>query len=577
KAFASLNEELLRTQIDNLNAQLTELAAIIGKIGVAKSVCSEKQLQKLVELNDAILRLESKTQIGLKEIAEKNGVRLYESMEFKEFIKAADGYLKILDKDTYPGPDDRCLYCNQPLEDSALKLLANYKRLLNDTTQQMIHQLLQEREALIRPVKNIVAGLWFHHPVFGRSEDGQVIQPAELVTYNERLSLIQELFVANLVTRETPFDVNYSEILSFLGSIQLTIEKDLATKKTDLATIVVKAAAITSEINELKDRKLLFSKRDEVKKVIQNYKIIALLQPKLAEFNTGSLSRKTTEAREVLIRQNFDRIFLRELAALRKSHITIQLTFGTERGNSKITQRMKSCLPGDILSEGEQKAIALAEFLTELQLDYARSPVIFDDPVNSLDHRIIDEVGKRLIQLSKTRQVVIFTHCILLLNSLLQQSELDTNKQEGVSFKFYSLRNNYDETGILGEVEELNSFSDYRKKVEAAINGRKPGADETKLAREGYGHLRAAIEISVEREVLKRTIVRYAKGVAFPALLRIRGDILDAHKGALNDIYEKCCVAINGHSSPSVIQTTPTINELKADLDSFLKIRAHFI
>jgi wobble nucleotide-excising tRNase len=94
-----------------------------------------------------------------------------------------------------------------------------------------------------------------------------------------------------------------------------------------------------------------------------------------------------------------------------------------------------------------QKAIALAEFLTELQLDLVRSPVIFDDPVNSLDHRIIDEVAKRLIRLSKTRQVIILTHSILLMSSLIQQSELATNEDN--EFRAYSLRNNFDETGIL--------------------------------------------------------------------------------------------------------------------------------
>src|SRR6185437_12186965 len=114
--------------------------------------------------------------------------------------------------------------------------------------------------------------------------------------------------------------------------------------------------------------------------------------------------------------------------------------------------------------EGEQKAIALAEFLTELQLDPVRAPVIFDDPVNSLDHRITDEVAKRLIRLSKTRQTIVFTHSILLLNSLLQQRDLETTKQEGVHFTFYSVKNGVDETGILGGVEEINSFSFYSGK-----------------------------------------------------------------------------------------------------------------
>jgi len=59
--------------------------------------------------------------------------------------------------------------------------------------------------------------------------------------------------------------------------------------------------------------------------------------------------------------------------------------------------------------------------------------------------------------------------------------------------------------------------------------------------------------------------------------VRIQGEKLDEHKGSLNDIYEKCCKSIDGHSNSPVVHTTPMINELKADLESFLNIRKHFI
>jgi wobble nucleotide-excising tRNase len=47
--------------------------------------------------------------------------------------------------------------------------------------------------------------------------------------------------------------------------------------------------------------------------------------------------------------------------------------------------------PSDVLSEGEQKVIALADFLAEASLKPA-APVIFDDPINSLDYRRMAEV-----------------------------------------------------------------------------------------------------------------------------------------------------------------------------------------
>jgi len=46
-----------------------------------------------------------------------------------------------------------------------------------------------------------------HHPIIGRDADGGVLQPPELVAYNERLSEMKEAIMANLVTRDTRFDV----------------------------------------------------------------------------------------------------------------------------------------------------------------------------------------------------------------------------------------------------------------------------------------------------------------------------------------------------------------------------------
>jgi hypothetical protein len=164
----------------------------------------------------------------------------------------------------------------------------------------------------------------------------------------------------------------------------------------------------------------------------------------------------------------------------------------------------------------------------------------------------------------------------LLLHSFIQQSELEHNKQAGIQFMFHRVKVNFGVTGILDEVEEINSYSYYTKKLNLVLQMKSEGQDEAKIAAEGYGHLRSAIEITVEDDLLKRTIKRYKKGVAFPSLLRIDGGKIDVHKGKLNDIYEKCCVCIIGHSSPEELATTPTIAELKMDFEEFKIIRSNF-
>lgn len=574
--LASLNKALLQSQIQALRSQIQELDLVIGKIQTAQTLLNDANWQALLKINNEIAELENKTQTGIKEIADERGIAFYQTPEFNSFIQTAESYIKVIEKPEYPEEGDTCVYCLQPLDESAKDLLKSYRILLNDKTQETLTLLRSKKAKVIQLVKQVDTNLTLHQPTFGTDENQTATQPRDIADYNTNLGALKTTFIADAIAQGSTFAFNYQTVITFLSNKRIELNDILTQKSEAFGNLATQEATLKKEIAELKDRKLLSGKEEDVKTAIANQKVVDALNANSASFNTNSISRKTSSAREELVRQDFEDIFKKELTALRKANLKIDLSFGTDRGSSRVFQKISRHALADILSEGEQKAIALAEFLTELQLDNIKAPVIFDDPVNSLDHRIIDEVVKRLIELSKQRQVIVFTHSILLLHSFIQQSELDHHKQAGVLFEFHRVKSNFGTTGILDEVEEINSFSFYTKKLNIVLQTKPDGQDEAKLAAEGYGHLRSAIEISVEDDLFRRTIKRYKKGVAFPSLLRVDGGKIDAHKGKLNDIYEKCCVSIDGHSSPEDINTTPTIEELKTDFEEFKKIRSQF-
>lgn len=574
--LANLNKTLLQSQIQALKSQIQELDSIIGKIQIAQTLLTSGNWQVLLNFNKEISELENKTQTGIKYIADERGIEFYQTTEFNSFIQAAENYIKIINKPEYPEEGDTCVYCLQPLDNSANELLKSYRTLLNDKTQEIIGALRKEKTKLIQQISQVDTNLIFHQLTFGANENQIAIQPKEIANYNNNLGALKIAFTTDAVAQDSIFTFDYQAVITFLTDKRTVIDNSLTQNTEVLANLASREATLKKGIDELKDRKYLSEKVAEVKIAIANHKVVKILDNNSSSFNTAAISRKTTSAREELVRQDFDDIFKKELIALRKANLKIDLSFGTDRGSSRVFQNISRHALADILSEGEQKAIALAEFLTELQLDNTKAPVIFDDPVNSLDHRIIDEVVKRLIELSKHRQVIVFTHSILFLHSLIQQSELDHHRQAGIEFIFHRVKENFGITGVLDEVEEINSFSYYTKKLNLVLQTKPDGQDEEKLAAEGYGHLRSAIEISVEDDLFKKTIKRYKKGVAFPSLLRVEGGKIDQHKGKLNDIYEKCCVSFVGHSSPEEIHTTPTIAELKIDYEEFKKIRSQF-
>lgn len=90
------------------------------------------------------------------------------------------------------------------------------------------------------------------------------------------------------------------------------------------------------------------------------------------------------------------------------SEIKLRITNGTDKVHS-------------ILSEAELKCAALAMFFAESDLLEVPQPLIFDDPVNSLDAQIIQSFANRII--NSGIQTVVFTH-----NSLLQEMLTDTHK-----------------------------------------------------------------------------------------------------------------------------------------------------
>jgi recombinational DNA repair ATPase RecF len=566
-----LNKTLIQNEIQTIVLQENELEDLLEKIKANQLVLNDSNFDLLKSYNKNLSILENKEKIGIKEVAEKNGIEFYEKDEFKEFIKSADDYIKILNKSSYPNSDDLCVYCKQPLETAAIDLLRSYRLLLNDTTQDEIESLKACKAKLINSVSVVNACFVFKQATFGFDVDKKAIQPDEIISYNNYYKKLKDLFLSDNHDNYLKDSFDYT---GFFSMKKTEISSDIANKTETLKNIPAKEIELERAINELKDRKLLSGKIDEVVTCIENKKTVSKLNKESSNFSSHSISRKTTDARNHLVERNFKQLFENELRSLRKSNLEIVFSFETDRGRSSIKPSIGGYKLTEVLSEGEQKTIALAEFLTELQLDNIKAPVIFDDPVNSLDHKIIDEVCKRLIELSKERQVIVFSHSILLLNSIKQQSELPPNKN--IQFKFHEVKSNFNTTGLLGEFEGINSYSFYTSKLDAVLK-EKPNGLEEELAAKGYGHLRSAIEVSVEDDVLQKTIKRYKRGVAVPALLRIDGNTLDTNKLKLNDIYEKCCVSIDGHSDPMELPRTPTLAELRIDYDAFKKIRKLFV
>jgi len=99
---------------------------------------------------------------------------------------------------------------------------------------------------------------------------------------------------------------------------------------------------------------------------------------------------------------------------VRETHIPLNLLDRGEGAQSVVevalTAQQRIANNSEVLSEGEQRALALACFLAELSEIGSDHGIIVDDPVSSLDHTRMQAVAERLAgEAANGRQVVLFT------------------------------------------------------------------------------------------------------------------------------------------------------------------------
>lgn len=144
----------------------------------------------------------------------------------------------------------------------------------------------------------------------------------------------------------------------------------------------------------------------------------------------GKFSATCTVAYRDKLSQALLVAFRDELKALGMDDLKVDLVVDDLLAeSSKIALRISSGVDiNSVLSEAELKCAALALFLAECELMEVKQPIVFDDPVNSLDAQIIQNFAERIVNLAKTNQVIIFTHNDILMYELIEHKDVTVFK-----------------------------------------------------------------------------------------------------------------------------------------------------
>jgi energy-coupling factor transporter ATP-binding protein EcfA2 len=277
---------------------------------------------------------------------------------------------------------------------------------------------------------------------------------------------------------------------------------------------------IIQEKNELMAKHILTPYESFILKEIERKMNLALYESCLKDVRTNNITRKSSAVTKEIVSQKLKESFLAELNNMAFDHVEVELIeAGGERGamyHKLVLTRAPNIEVPKIASEGESRCLSIAAFFAELSTADDPSAILFDDPVSSLDHKWRTRIARRLVNESKDRQVIVFTHDLVFL------LELHSNAEES-SLPIGSMHLRRERAGAGIVIPDLPWKA---MKVKSRIGVLNNDLQEARkqynmgnftlydsMAHMIYGNLRETWERALEEVLLNGTVQRYRRNI----------------------------------------------------------------
>lgn len=476
--------------------------------------------------------------------------------------------------------DAQCVLCQQVLDPAATEKLKAFDAFCKDQSQKLAEEASTRLKKASDKVK-LMTGL----------ADEQTKVDADMATASpEDLALIAD-FVSKADERLATLKDNFIKG-EWVEPVAITNSPDA---KINLLCVALEDRAKTEESADdptvrktlefersgLNDRDWLSGVKADVLTQIERYKKIAKLEDCRKDVSSNGVTTKNSELTKLLVTDEFCKRFKTETDDLGLRTLNVKLQeIGGAKGEVRFGLRFEEnsrFSVREVASEGEQRCIALAAFLAELSQASHQSALVFDDPVSSLDHWHRAKIAMRLVEESKTRQVVVFTHDAIFLN------DLHTNAEEAtVTSCYYFLDWKDDQPGWCyeGLPWDCKSPQDRIDKLEkrqreiAQAWGARPSQDSIANMREAYGWLRATIERIVEKVAFADVVFRFRSYVNLKNLDKVVG-FAATECTEINRLFKKCCDVTEAHDRAQGKQATvPEPKDLLDDINATKQLLA---
>ncbi len=415
------------------------------------------------------------------------------------------------------GTNTPCPLCQQPLAEGAERLL-RFEAFIQQEAEKTSQTCRKALYAQYKPFIENALKLNLDDVTFGEIEAIDAQLATDIRAFEKLLTIRQELIKEAVISHKWDgIDDTFNNPTARLQ--QVADKLNAEAKSLEKASDEKARAAMQQQFSELDARVRLSQIKKAVVTAVSNLNHQKKLKKCLTAVRTNAISLKASELAEKIVSKELANKLNKEFKELGVGTLHVSLKSRTSKGKALHKLKLElpqSRSPGDILSEGEQRAIAIGSFLAEINLSGSKGGIIFDDPVSSLDHRRRERVAKRLAAEATKRQVIVFTHDIYFLCLLAEEANL-----AGVPIFTQSLVRRSDGVGI-AEPDLPFEGKNAGKRI-GALKAQhqliaklfKDGNEQEhrKQTVEAYFRLRMAWERAVEEVLLREVILRFRKGI----------------------------------------------------------------
>jgi hypothetical protein len=474
----------------------------------------------------------------------------------------------------FPVTEDgaHCVLCHQELDPAASERLRRFEAFVEDRTQQEADAARNALESAISSLRALQSLPPDIDVTLGdlETEDPDLVKACRAAVA-QASSRQAALLVAVAGAEWIPPDVPSPTMpAARLRSLVTDLQGRVAS---------IDSSQFTEQLNntlirrvDLESRQKLAAARQDVLHEIARRKQRVPLEAAKRTTDTSRITRKSTELTRSHVTTLVRDWFTRESDRLRLERVTLE-DHGGQKGQLRhrpafVGAMQHAALP-QVLSEGEQTALGLAGFFTEVHFDESRSAIILDDPVCSLDHVRREYVANRLAELSKDRQVIVFTHDVSFVADLRRAA--DANE---VPFTERSVVRRGNDPGVCQDSHPWKS-KDVKARLAqletdlGRIKKAAPNLDSETYAKEvaeWAGSLSETWERAVNLEVVGKVVDRTTLEVR-PKMFRVLARITEEDDKQFQESYGRCSKWARRHDkSPEMNYVAPTVDEMKAEL-----------